>query len=78
VVARGKGVPSPLLGVASHLPHSHVAWKNVASFRIGNLHAKARNKSNVALSEKNSVSEQKNKKSYFRGVVVLTPWLPYI
>jgi len=57
--ARGKSVPSPLLGVASHRPHRHAAWQNAASFRIGNLHAKARVKSNVALSEKNSVQEQK-------------------
>jgi len=68
VVARSKGVPSPLLGVASHRPHRHGAWKNVASFRIGNLLAKARIRSNVALPEKNSVSEQKLK-SYFCGVV---------
>jgi len=53
VAARGKGVPSPLLGVASHRLHRHAAWKNAASFRIGNLHAKARIKSNVAVSEKN-------------------------
>ena len=54
VVARGKGIPSLLLGVASHRPHRHVAWKNVASFRIGDLHPEARIKSNVALPEKNS------------------------
>ena len=67
VAARGKGVPSPLLGVASNRPHRHAAWKNVASFRIGNLHAKARIKSNVALPEINSVPDQKLKKLLLRG-----------
>jgi len=70
--ARGKGVPSPLLGVASHRPHRHVVWKIVASFPIGNLHAKARIKSNVAVAEKYSVSEQKFEKETFAGSCLKT------
>ena len=65
MVARGKGASSPLLGVASHRPHRHAAWKIPPLFESETC--MPRRVSNVALSEKNSVSEQKSKKIVLRG-----------